>query len=476
MQTSSQPKLLPVPFADGGSKQNVPVASQIGITAGRASYTDGFPPLTRTPLAAGGVPPFGTDFNGVLNDITAAIRWKQAGAGYTFDSTFSASVSGYPKGAKLTNSTFDGFWLNTVNGNTSAPEVADSSLTGWIPADTYGVTSLTGLAGSSITLSSIQASRPRITLAGTLSSNINLTVPAWQKSWVIENNCTGAFSVTVKTPSGTGVAIPAGNKASVYGDGTNIIIDNQVLNVSLQVTGITGDARNLRMAITTASATATLTADEVIVATSQGGQQYRVSGVSATINVGTTGAGGMDTGTVPTPGFVGIYLIYNPTTQATALLAVNATSAAAPNVYSGAKMPAGYTASALVSVWRTYSGVLAVGDQMGRDIATADLQFFSSTTQVPTLTALDISGFIPKNAKKMEGYGIINGTTVASNNSFSVSSRSVSIGSHGAGANNSGLLISFSNLIIAETQRIYYSITSSSTISGSSIYTTGYSF
>lgn len=242
------------------------------------------------------------------------------------------------------------------------------------------------------------------------------------------------------------------------------------------VTGITGDARNLRMAITTASATATLTADEVIVATSQGGQQYRVSGVSATINVGTTGAGGMDTGTVPTPGFVGIYLIYNPTTQATALLAVNATSAAATNVYSGANMPAGYTASALVSVWRTYSGVLAVGDQMGRDIATADLQFFSSTTQVPTLTALDISGFIPKNAKKMEGYGIINGTTVASNNSFSVSSRSVSIGSHGAGANNSGLLISFSNLIIAETQRIYYSITSSSTISGSSIYTTGYSF
>ncbi|WP_210461666.1 hypothetical protein [Pantoea ananatis] len=223
MQTNSQPKLLPVPFADGGSKQTIPVASQIGITAGRASYTDGFPPLTRTPLAAGGVPPFGTDINGVLNDITAAIRWKQSGAGYTFDSNFSTAISGYPKGAKLTNSTFDGFWLNTVDGNTTAPEATDSSLTGWVPSESYGVSSITGLSGTSISLSSLQASKDRIILSGTLTANIIINLPAWIKKWTVLNNCSGSFSVTMKTVNGTGVAIPSGSSAVIQGDGSNII-------------------------------------------------------------------------------------------------------------------------------------------------------------------------------------------------------------------------------------------------------------
>lgn len=225
MQTSSQPKLLPVPFANGGSKQDIPNDSQIGITAGRASYTDGFPPLTRTPLAAGGVPPFGTDFNGVLNDITAAIRWSQAGAGYPFDATFNTAITGYPKGARILNSTFDGFWLNTTDGNSTNPENTTSALTGWVPAGFYGVTALTGLSGSSVTLTTLQAGRDRITLAGSLTANINLVVPAWRKTWAVVNNCTGAFSVTVKTPSGTGISIPTGGTAYVLGDGTNVISD-----------------------------------------------------------------------------------------------------------------------------------------------------------------------------------------------------------------------------------------------------------
>lgn len=222
MQTSSQPKLLPVPFANGGAKQDIPNDSQVGITAGRASYTDGFPPLTRTPLAAGGIPPFGTDFNGVLNDITAAVRWAQAGGGYPFDATFNTEIAGFPKGAKIPNSTLDGFWLNTTDGNSVNPENTNGSLTGWVPAGNYGTTAITGLSGSSITLTALQAAKSRITLAGALTANISITVPAWKKSWVVVNNCTGSFNVTVKTPSGTGVSIPTGYSASIIGDGTNI--------------------------------------------------------------------------------------------------------------------------------------------------------------------------------------------------------------------------------------------------------------
>lgn len=226
MQNSSQPKLIPTPFADNGARQNIPNDSQIGITAGRASYTDGFPPLTRTPLAAGGVPPFGTDFNGVLNDITAALRWSQSGAGYPFNAAFNTAISGYPKGAKIPNSTLDGYWLNTVDGNSTNPEAAGAAITGWVPTGNYGITTISGLSGSSVTLSTLQASKDRIVLTGTLSSNINLTVPAWVKTWTFVNNCTGSFLVTVKTPAGLGVPLSAGQSATLVGDGTNILTDS----------------------------------------------------------------------------------------------------------------------------------------------------------------------------------------------------------------------------------------------------------
>ncbi|MGC0863478.1 hypothetical protein [Pantoea agglomerans] len=222
MQNSSQPKLIPTPFADNGARKNIPNDSQIGITAGRASYADGFPPLTRTPLAAGGVPPFGTDFNGVLNDITAALRWSQSGAGYPFNAAFNTAISGYPKGARIPNSTLDGYWLNTTDGNTANPEVTGAATTGWVPAENYGVTAITGLSGSSVTLTTLQAAKETIVLSGTLTSNVNLTVPAWIKQWKVINNCNGNFSVTVKTPNGTGVAVPSQATSILSGDGVNI--------------------------------------------------------------------------------------------------------------------------------------------------------------------------------------------------------------------------------------------------------------
>ena len=227
MQISNLPKLLPVPFANSGSKQDIPVASQIGVAGGRASYTDGFPPLTRTPVAAGGIPPFGTDFNGVLNDVTSAIRWVQAGGGYRYDSTFSTTVSGYPIGAIVNNSTGDGSWLNTIDGNTNNPEASSASpLTGWVPVIVYGDTVISGLGSTSVTLSTLQASKDKIIISGTLTANINLTFPAWKKKWVVVNNCTGSFTVTCKTTAGTGTAVSSGVTAKIVCDGVNISLDS----------------------------------------------------------------------------------------------------------------------------------------------------------------------------------------------------------------------------------------------------------
>ena len=287
MQISNLPKLLPVPFASSGSKQDIPVASQIGVSGGRASYTDGFPPLTRTPIAAGGIPPFGTDFNGVLNDITSAIRWAQAGGGYGYDSTFSSSVSGYPVGARLANSAGDGYWLNTVDGNTNNPETsAATPLTGWVPADSYGVTSVTGLGSSSVTLSTLQASRDRIVLTGTLTANINVIVPAWRKSWTVVNNCSGAFTVTFKTTSGTGVSIPAGFTAEVICDGTDIYQDTTILGVPGRLLGAP------KVLVTSGSYTPGANVKAIVVEIVGGGGGGGAASSSANYNAAGGGGGG----------------------------------------------------------------------------------------------------------------------------------------------------------------------------------------
>lgn len=219
MQTSQKPLLVAVPFAESGAKTTIPVASQISIKPGAASYTDGFPPLTMTPIAAGGVPPYGQDFNGILNATTQAIRWQQAGGAYPFDSSFSTTISGYPKGARISSSDGTFEWVNTVEGNTVDPETTSA---GWFPDCEYGQTSISGLSATSVTLTMLQAAKPRIVLSGALTAGINIIFPAWVKSWVVVNNCTGPFNVICKTSSGTGIQIQTGTKKSIYGDGANI--------------------------------------------------------------------------------------------------------------------------------------------------------------------------------------------------------------------------------------------------------------
>ncbi|MCO8609741.1 hypothetical protein KGP95_13605 [Burkholderia multivorans] len=180
---------------------------------------------------------------------------------------------------------------------------------------------------------------------------------------------------------------------------------NQV-NSALQkmYSPIVGSARNLAMNVPAASATATLTADQIVVASALNGQTFIIPSFNKTINLATTGAGGMDVGSAPASGFVALYAIYNPSTGASALLATNATSTVAPNVYGGANMPAGYTASALVTVWPTNSSSqFAIGYQLDRRITITSTIAVSTTTQIASLTLVNAATIIPKNAKTASG-------------------------------------------------------------------------
>src|SRR5215831_7709747 len=102
MQVSQIPTKFSIPFANNagaGFTNPIPVPSQVGISPGAASFHDGFPPLNFNPVGAGGIPPFGKDFNGILNAVSSWNQWQQAGAPIAWDSAFSTAIGGYPYGA-----------------------------------------------------------------------------------------------------------------------------------------------------------------------------------------------------------------------------------------------------------------------------------------------------------------------------------------------------------------------------------------
>lgn len=239
---------------------------------------------------------------------------------------------------------------------------------------------------------------------------------------------------------------------------------------------IVGSARNLKCSITAAASTATFTADELVVETALGGLKYQINGLSKTINLATTGAGGMDTGSAPASGYLAIYAILNTTTGATALLATNATSSVAPEVYGGSNMPSGYTASALLAVIPTTSGSLfTVGYVDGRDFYFPGSSILSTTTVQASLTPLSISGVVPKNAKAVSGYASVNGFAAVSNNFWQIAGSASGVGEQAFGTNNSGNLANFNKIPLVTTQTIYYLCTTSSTPMYAAFYLSMYS-
>lgn len=225
MQLINAPAKLVLPFANAGAKNTIPVASQIGIVAGAASLTDGFPPLTRTPLAAGGVPPSGLDMNGIIYELSAILRWANAGGGYVYDGTFAAdsNVGGYPKGARVLRSDGLGYWFNTTDNNTTDPEGAGAVAAGWVPDFTNGVAAVT-MTNANVTLTALQYGKPIVVISGLLTSNLNLVFPTIAGEWTVINNTTGAFDITCKTAAGTGVIVRGAQL--LVGDGTNIVAGN----------------------------------------------------------------------------------------------------------------------------------------------------------------------------------------------------------------------------------------------------------
>lgn len=102
------PQVLSSAIAEYGIKNTIPSTS---TGTYRASVQEGFPRVTQTPLADGGIPPAGGDLNGMLNLVSQFYFHTQNGGTYTFNQNVSNAIGGYPKGSVL--------WYFDADGNRS---------------------------------------------------------------------------------------------------------------------------------------------------------------------------------------------------------------------------------------------------------------------------------------------------------------------------------------------------------------------
>ncbi|RDU99240.1 hypothetical protein [Trinickia dinghuensis] len=204
------------------------------------------------------------------------------------------------------------------------------------------------------------------------------------------------------------------------------------------------------------------------------GQYVQGASPGTTITALGTGTGGAGTYTVSISQAVASGSF---ATGAAALLATNATTAAAPNVYGGANMPAGYTASALVSVWPTNaSKQFMAGTQRDRKIEFPSVLALSTSTSAASFTLFGTST-VPPNAVEAAG----NIEAISSVNSGM--SLSIASDANGSGQKEaSGYVTAPYGLIgpwrclITQSQSLYYETTNSAGTPTFSVTTSEYSF
>lgn len=226
LAAAAAPTKIQIPFANsagGAYVRTVPIASQIGIQNGAASYTDGFPPLNFTPVNAGGVPPFGQDMNGVLRDVSAHARWWAAGGPVRYDSAYQTAIGGYPGGAIVQSATVTGkLWYSNVDNNMTNPDTGGAGwavplntvyapLTGTGASGTWGI-NITGNAATANNAASA-TNATNATNAGNLTGTPTFFAP-------ITNSLTSSVSLTNSALYFDGPSVAQGASGKWFASGT----------------------------------------------------------------------------------------------------------------------------------------------------------------------------------------------------------------------------------------------------------------
>lgn len=171
---------------------------------GSASLQQGFPPANFEPIGSGGVPPFGADFNGALNQITKWLQWQAAGGSAPYNGTFQAAIAGYPVGAMVASLTTAGLlWLSIAEDNMTDPDAAGA---GWVPVWTVEPVRIVTLSGAFTTTVKDRRVGLNRTVGPAVSSTTLPSTGLFAGFKVRYEDLAGnfaAFPLTVSPPAGT---------------------------------------------------------------------------------------------------------------------------------------------------------------------------------------------------------------------------------------------------------------------------------
>ena len=119
---------------------------------------------------------------------------------------------------------------NIANGEQDATwgDTVDTSLGTVIEEAIAGVASVTHSDAADYTLSTAngltdEARQMVLDIGGTLTANRNVVCPSVEKLYVVSNNTSGGFDITVKTSGGSGISVPNGKSMLLYCDGTDVL-------------------------------------------------------------------------------------------------------------------------------------------------------------------------------------------------------------------------------------------------------------
>ncbi|HIE6469622.1 TPA: phage tail protein [Proteus mirabilis] len=111
------PKLISKPFAQNGQKNVIPEKYETSMESNQATWDQGFGQITMLPVSAGGLPPKGQDFNGILNQISETLVHISKGGVFKFSADYATAINGYPKGAILQSEDEKKYYQSLIDNN-----------------------------------------------------------------------------------------------------------------------------------------------------------------------------------------------------------------------------------------------------------------------------------------------------------------------------------------------------------------------
>lgn len=329
-------KILTIPFARDAVPDMVnDIPNDPSIAEPQlASFKQGFPSITTIPLVAGGIPPEGQDFNGILRDITEHIVHQNKGGMYKFEADIVAA-GGYPKGAVLSANDGLSLWVSLQNNNVqdfNGPtknqwaRIAFSGLDSLLNSkvdktsivhstgvsttsvmsqnavtlalagvDKFNAAAVTVASASTVDLTTAAPNTSQIVISGTAAIN-GFTVAA-ERAFVVKfsGDCTLVNGASLVTGTGGNIAVTAGSTCIIRATAANVVEVVGYVESSLIGTKVTAFAKTLLDDADAAAARATLDvyskeeANGIAIGVGQTWQDVTASRSAGTTYTNTTG-------------------------------------------------------------------------------------------------------------------------------------------------------------------------------------------